>query len=337
MKIAIFGAGSLGTILGAFITKGGMDVDLINRNTDHIAGLKGKGAQVIGTTHMTVPVKALLPEEIKDKYDLIFLMTKQMDNTNVVKQLEKHLTQDGVICTMQNGFPELSVAEIIGEDKTFGCAVSWGATMIGNGVCELTSSPDNLTFSLGSFSPDKQAKLKKIKRVLELMGSVDIENNFLGARWSKLLVNCSFSGMSAVLGATFGEVAKNKKSRLCVQRIAKECIDIAKKADIKFEPIQGKDICKLLDYNSKLKQKISFAIIPFAIRKHRLLKASMLQDLEKGRRCEIDSINGVVCKYGEKYDVPSPFNDLIVKIIHGIEDNKYNPRFDNLRYFENLF
>ena len=82
MKIAIFGAGSLGTILGAFITKGGMDVDLINRNTDHIAGLKGKGAKVIGTVQMTVPVKALLPEEIKDKYDLIFLMTKQMDNTN---------------------------------------------------------------------------------------------------------------------------------------------------------------------------------------------------------------------------------------------------------------
>jgi len=337
MKIAIFGAGSLGTILGAFITKGGMDVDLINRNTDHIAELKEKGAQVIGTMHMTVPVKALLPEEIKGKYDLIFLMTKQMDNTNVVKQLEKYLTQDGVICTMQNGFPELSVAEIIGEDKTFGCAVSWGATMIDKGICELTSAPNNLTFSLGSFSLDKQAKLKKIKGVLELMGPVDIEKNFIGARWSKLLVNCSFSGMSAVLGGTFGEVAKNKKSRLCVQRIAKECIDIAKKADIKIEPIQGKDICKLLDYNNKLKQKISFAIIPFAIRKHRLLKASMLQDIEKGRRCEIDSINGVVCNYGEKYDVPTPFNDLVVKIIHDIEDNKYNPRFDNIKYFENLF
>lgn len=336
MKIAIFGAGSLGTILGAFITKGGMGVDLINRNTGHIAGLKEKGAQVIGTMQMTVPVKALLPEEIKDKYDLIFLMTKQMDNTNVVKQLEKHLTKKGAICTMQNGFPELSVAEIIGEDKTFGCAVSWGATMIGNGVCELTSAPDNLTFSLGSLSPDKQAELEEIKRVLELTGPVDIEKNFIGARWSKLLVNCSFSGMSAVLGATFGEVAKNKKSRLCVQKIAKECIDIAKKAGIKIEPIQGKDICKLLDYNNKLKQKISFAIIPFAIRKHRLLKASMLQDLEKGQRCEIDSINGVVCKYGDKYGVPTPFNDLVVKIIHGIEDNKYNPRFDNLRYFENL-
>jgi 2-dehydropantoate 2-reductase len=337
MKIAIYGAGSLGTILGAFITKGGMDIDLINRNTSHIAGLKGKGAQIIGSIRMTVPVKAFLPEEMKDKYDLIFLMTKQMDNTNVIKQLEKHLTGDGVICTMQNGLPELSVAEIIGEDKTFGCAVLWGATMIGNGVCELTSAPEKLTFNLGSLSPNKQAKLEEIKRVLELMGPVEIEENFLGSRWSKLLVNCSFSGMSAVLGATFGEVAKNKKSRLCVQRIIKECIDTAKKADIKIEPIQGKDICKLLDYNNKLKQKISFAIIPFAIRKHRFTKASMLQDLEKGRRCEIDSINGVVCKYGDKYDVPTPFNDLVVEIIHGIEDSKYPPRFDNLRFFENLF
>jgi 2-dehydropantoate 2-reductase len=63
----------------------------------------------------------------------------------------------------------------------------------------------------------------------------------------------------------------------------------------------------------------------------------MLQDLEKGRGCEIDSINGVVCKYGDKYDVPTPFNDLVVEIIHGIEDGKYPLRFDNIRIFENLF
>lgn len=334
MKIAIYGAGSLGTVLGAFITKGGMDVDLINRNGPHVAGLKAHGARIVGTIQMTVPVKALLPEEMKAKYDLIFLMTKQLDNATVVRHLEHHLTEKGVVCTMQNGLPELSVAEIIGEDKTFGCAVSWGATLIGNGVCELTSAPGNLTFSLGSLCPNKNAELEDIQRVLALMGPVQIERNFLGARWSKLLVNCSFSGMSAVLGATFGEVAQNKKSRLCVQRIVKECIDVADRAGIEIEPIQGKNIRKLMDYNNWIKQKISFAFIPLAIRKHRLLKASMLQDLEKGRKCEVDAINGIVCRYGAKHGVATPFNDLVVEVIHGIEEGKYSPAFDNLRFFE---
>lgn len=81
---------------------------------------------------------------------------------------------------------------------------------------------------------------------------------------------------------------------------------MARAANIKIEPIQGKDVVKLLDYKGKFKQKISFLIIPIAIKKHRLLKASMLQDLEKGKRCEIEAINGVVVRFGKKYGVPPP-------------------------------
>jgi len=86
MRIAIYGAGSLGTILGAYLSKDGLDVELITRNERHIKGLNEKGAQIIGTITMTVPVKAILPEQMSGIYDLIFLMTKQMDNANVVRR-----------------------------------------------------------------------------------------------------------------------------------------------------------------------------------------------------------------------------------------------------------
>jgi 2-dehydropantoate 2-reductase len=337
MYIAIYGAGSLGTILGAFITKNGIEVDLISRNKSHIAGLKANGARIIGTVDMTIPVNALLPEEISKKYDIIFLLTKTIDNTNTVKECVSYLTESGIICTMQNGLPEMSVAEIIGENRTFGCATGWGATLVGNGICELTSEPDSITFSLGSFSKNMDIdKINTIKRILESMGHVEVENNFIGARWAKLLINCSFSGMSAVLGCTFGEAAKNKRSRLCIQRIIKECIDLSRKANIRIEPIQGKDICKLIDYKTKIKEYISFLIIPIAIKKHRLLKASMLQDLEKGKRTEVDGINGIICNYGDRYHFPTPYNDMIVSIIHEIEQGKAKPSFDNLHRFNSL-
>jgi 2-dehydropantoate 2-reductase len=336
MKIAIYGAGSMGTVLGAYITQGGLDVDLITRNAAHVEGLKTKGAHIVGTVHMTVPVKALLPEEMTERYDLIFLMTKQMDNAAVVKRLKDHLTDDGVICTFQNGLPELSVADILGEDRTFGCATSWGATLIGGGVSELTSAPESLTFGLGAMNPGRTDKLADTKQVLELMGHVEIEDNFIGARWSKLLINCSFSGMSAVLGTTYGGVAKNRRSRLCAQRIIKECFDVARGAGITPAPIQGKNIAALLDYQSTLKRLVVFALLPFAIRKHRRLKASMLQDLEKGKPCEIDAINGVVCTYGDRYDVPTPVNDRVVSVIHDIEAGRYRPSFDNLALFDDL-
>lgn len=337
MNIAIYGAGSLGTILGAYITKNGIDVDLISRNKSHITGLKVNGAHIVGTVDITIPVKALLPEEISKKYDIIFLLTKTVDNTTIIHECASHLSDSGIICTMQNGLPEMAIAEVIGEDKTFGCAIGWGATMIGDGVCELTSEPDSISFSLGSYSNNiDNEKINTIKSILESMGTVEIESNFMGARWSKLLINCSFSGMSAVLGCTFGEAAKNKESRLCIQKIIKECIDLSRKASIRIEPIQGKDICKLLDYRTKLKEYISFLIIPIVIKKHRLLKASMLQDLEKGKKSEIDGINGVVCKYGKKYQFPTPYNDMVVTIIHEIEQGKTKPSFDNLHRFDCL-
>lgn len=336
MQIAIWGAGSLGTILGAYITKNGIEIDLISRNAKHIAALKASGAHVIGTIEMTVPVNAFLPEEISKKYDIIFLMTKTINNVETIRECSRYLTNDGVICTMQNGLPEMDVVEVIGESRTFGCAIAWGATMVDSGICELTSEPDSITFSLGSFSSNYDVnKLDAIKSILESMGRVEVENNFIGARWSKLLINCSFSGMSAVLGCTFGEAAKNKKSRLCIQKIIKECIEVSRLAGVKIEPVQGKDICKLLDYNNKLKQFISFQIIPIAIKKHRLLKASMLQDLEKGKKTEVDAINGTVSKYGKKYNYPTPYNDMVVNIIHEIELGRIKPGFDNIERFNN--
>jgi len=336
MRIAIYGAGSLGTVLGAYLTKAGLKVDLINRNRLHVEGLRDNGAKIIGSVEMQVPVNAFFPEEMEGKYDLIFLMTKQQDNKNVVSLLTNYLTSDGVICTTQNGLPEPSVAEVIGDEKTFGCALAWGATMLGYGVCELTSEPDSLTFSLGSLGTANKQKLADIKDVLEMMGPVSIEENFIGARWSKLMINSAFSGMSAILGATFGEVAENPQSRRCVQKILKECIDVADKAGIKIEPIQRRNVRRLFNYTNWVKEWLTYIMIPVAIKKHASLKASMLQDLEKGKLCEIDAINGIVCNYGRDHNYKTPFNDRVVEIIHEVEKGKYSSSFKNISLFLDL-
>ena len=336
MRIAIYGAGSLGTVLGAYLTKNGIDVDLFSRNTNHIEGLKKNGAHIVGKVDFTIPVNAYYPNEIKGKYDLIFLMTKQLDNKNVVTFLKEHLSENGDICTMQNGFPELSVSEIIGENHTIGCSVAWGATLLGNGESELTSEEDSMSFALGRMDGSQDDRLLKCKEVLEKMCPVVLESNFSGMRFSKLLINSAFSGMSAVLGTTFGEASKNKKSRICVQNIIKECIDVAKANDIKIEPIQGKDIVKLLDYKNGFKKKISFILIPLCIKKHAALKASMLQDLEKGKKCEVDAINGVVSEFGKKVNIKTPYNDAVIKVIHEIEEGKRKACFENLDAFKDL-
>ena len=333
MRIAIYGAGSLGTILGAYISRAGVEIELINRNKAHIEALQNKGAQIVGTVQFTQKVVAYSPEEMNGMYDIIFLMTKQQQNPEVVGMLKDYLADDGVMVTFQNGLPEMQIADILGETRVLGCTVAWGATLQSPGICELTSEPDALSFSLGAISSKRSRHFNKVKELLEHMGTVEVEDNFIGTRWSKLLINASFSGMSAVLGCTFGDAAGPKPSRRIVQAVIKDCIDVCNAGGIRIEPVQGKDIVKLLDYSNSLKQAISFFIIPIAIRKHAKLKASMLQDLEKGKLTEVDAINGAVSSYGRKVNCPTPMNDKVVEIIHSIEQGKLTPGLDNLKLF----
>ena len=335
-KYAIYGAGSLGTVLGAYITKNGGEVELINRNRAHVEALRTNGATVTGTVEMNVPVKALTPDEMEGPYDVILLMTKQLYNKQVVTDLKPYLSEDGVIVTLQNGLPEPLIAEIVGSEHTMGCVVEWGAALTSPGVCTLTSEPDSLSFHMGKMDGISDAQFKKVKDLLELMCPVHEEPNLIGARWSKLLINATFSGLGTVVGGTFGDVSENKDAKKIAVRCMKECIDVGHAAGAVFAPVQGKDITKLFYYKNKLKYAFALLLLPIAMKKHRAIVPSMLQDIRNGKACEIDAINGVVCDFGAKYGVDTPINNRIVSVIKRIEKGELKAEKANIRLFDDL-
>ena len=333
---AIYGAGSLGTVLGAFISKNGGQVDLINRNKAHIEALNTKGAKITGTVDMTVPVKAISPDEMEGKYDVIILLTKQLHNKEVVTMLKNFLSEDGVIVTLQNGIPEPSIAEIVGENHTMGCAVEWGAALTEPGVCELTSETDSLSFHMGKMNGITDKQVKMVKELLELMCPVHEEENLMGARWSKLLINATFSGLGTVVGGVFGDVSENKDAQKVAIRCMKECIDVGHATGTQFAPVQGKNIVGLFYYKGALKRALGCKLLPIAMKKHRLIEPSMLQDLKKGKPCEVDAINGVVCEFGKKHGIPTPINDRIVEIIKKIQNGELKAEKKNIHLFDDI-
>lgn len=333
---AIYGAGSLGTVLGAFITKNGGQVDLINRNKAHVDLLNEKGAKIIGTVEMTVPVKAITPDMMEGKYDIIVLLTKQLHNKEVVTMLKDYLSDDGVIVTLQNGIPEPGIAELIGENHTMGCAVEWGAALIEPGVCELTSDKDSLSFHMGKMNGITDEQFKNVKALLELMCPVHEEQNLMGARWSKLLINATFSGLGTVVGGVFGDVTENKDGQKVAIRCMKECIDVGHAAGVEFAPVQGKNIVGLFYYKGALKRAFGCFLLPIAMKKHRDIEPSMLQDLKKGKPCEVDAINGIVCDFGRKHGVKTPINDRIVEIIKKIQNGELKAEKANIRLFDDI-
>ena len=179
-------------------------------------------------------------------------------------------------------------------------------------------------------------RYQQVKALLELMCPVHEEPNLLGARWSKLLINATFSGLGTVVGGTFGDVSENKDAQKVAIRCMKECIDVGHAAGVTFAPVQGKDITKLFYYKGAVKRAIGILLLPIAMKKHRGIVPSMLQDLRAGKPCEVDAINGVVCDYGRRLGVPTPINDRIAQIIRDAQAGKLQPCPENIRRFDDL-
>lgn len=336
MRAAIYGAGAMGTVLGAFIVKGGGNVDLITRNAAHVDALNNNGAHIVGTVDFTVPVHAYTPEEMSGRYDLILLMTKQLSNAEICGFLSPFLAEKGVICTMQNGLPEPSVAEVVGGDRCLGCAVSWGATLVENGVSRLTSEPSKMTFALGSLEGDNPA-LEGVKNFLSLAGKVSIESNFMGARWAKLAVNSAFSSLSALTGLTFGEVARDKRTKGYALDLLNEAFAVADACGVSLEKIQGHDLEFYYSCKKKgLKRKIALALLPLAMRHHADIRSGMYYDLISGNRCDIDRINGLVVKVGRKFGVKTPLNLNVLRVVHEISAGKREICMENLDLLDRM-
>lgn len=329
MRIGIMGAGSLGTIIGALINRGGRDAVLIDANREIVDAMNSSGATITGFMEVNVPVRAITPDQLEGVYDLIFLLTKQTYNHTALNQLIPHLNEKSTVCTLQNGIPEESVASYVGRERTVGGAVGFGATWVRPGVSMLTSPEATVrkfAFDIGEMDGSVTPRLDRVREVLGLAGGCHILTNLMGIRWTKLLMNATFSGMSAALGCTFGDVLYNDRAMVCVAHIADETIRVARASGYRLVEMQGVDfeVLELRD-DSDIPGKMDFYRKVWG--PHARLKASMLQDLEKGLKTEIDYINGMVCKKGRVGGVPTPYNDKVVELVSEAQEKGVVPDF----------
>ncbi|MDE5722107.1 MAG: 2-dehydropantoate 2-reductase [Clostridia bacterium] len=327
MRAAVFGAGATGTVLGALIAKCGKEIDLITRNKEHVTALNAHGAHISGKTHLNVKVNALLPEESRGKYGLIFLMTKQTANESAYEFIRAHLLEDGVVCTLQNGLPEVELASAVCENRCLGCTATFGATFIRAGEAELTS--EKISFALGS-PFGKIQQITTVKEYLQCAGNVTIINNFTGARWAKLAINAAFSPLSAITGLTFGQVAADERGRKLALALLNEAFTAAKSNGVKLEKIQGHDIVKLFGCKGAIKRVFALKILPLAVKSHKNIVSGMYFDLKSGKTCEIEYLNGAVVKAAKEGGIAVPLNEKVISLAHEIEGGARKIRKENL-------
>ena len=329
MRMAIMGTGSLGTIIGALITRNGHSIDCVDINRDHVKALNSRGARVVGLLDLVQPVTALTPDELRGEYDLLLYLAKTTDNASALPSILKHLKRDGAVVCMQNGIPENAVADIIGRFRTIGCIVGWGATYIEPGVSRLTSAPERMEFILGELNGQNTTRLQEVSKVLGAAGKTRTTANLIGFRWSKLMSNAGFSAMSAVMAGTYGEVLNHPKALACAQHIFREALAICRSAGIEVEPRGGFDN-REFDFHTEEERIGKIALYRRRMRPYRNVRTGMLDDLEAGRKPEYEAFNGTITRWGRKWGVASPVNDQVLDIFRGIWEGRLTISRKNL-------
>lgn len=333
MRIALVGAGSMGTVIGALLTRGGEDIVLVDVNEAHVRAMNEKGARITGHMELTVPVRAVTPAEMQGIYDLVIYLVKTTYDDVALPQILPYIGEKSAVITLQNGVPEERVAAVVGKERTLGGAIGWGATLLEPGVSELTSETEAMTYDIGELDGSVSERLLTIKAILEKAGKPEITTNLAGIRWTKLMANVSFSGVGTALNCTYGDILDNEKALVAATSIIVETIKTARALGIKMEPMQGVDPGILLDIIREGEEN-ALNVIKMVWGRHRDLVPSMLQDLRKGLPCEVETLNGYLSAKSAEAGVPTPVNDRVTDIIRGIQEGRYPLSFDNLDMIE---
>ena len=297
----------MGTSLGAALTKAGISVELVSRNAAHVEALRTRGAVLTGSVSMTVPVTAMLPEEMAGKYDIIFLAIRQRGNREAAQGLLPFLKEDGALVSVQNGLPERALSEVFGADRVYGCALSWGAERIAPGEIQMTGG--GFRYALGAFGAG--SKLQEIDALLAKTGEVTA-GDLNEIRFAKLAVNASFSTLSVISGLTFGELAsRHKKLALALMR---EVFSVARAAGCKKLPLNGHDLFRVFS------GPWAGLLLPVAMKPYKNTRSGMLKDLEAGRRTDVDYVAGAAVDEGGRLDVETPLLESAVSLVHDIEN-----------------
>lgn len=340
MRIALVGAGAIGTILGARMSKAGEDIVLADTYADHVKALNSKGATLSGHLNETIPVKAASPDQLEGTYDLLIMLTKQTALRESLQSLRKHTHEGTLVLTLQNGIPEDIAREFFALDKVWGGGVEFSATFAGPGCSELTCDPSNLAITIGRLDGTVPPEAEQLKRCFAGLADCHITDNLLGMRYTKLTDNSVFSGLPTALGCEVGDVLDSPEAMAVIAHLGREAGMIIEKLGI--HPIELFGLQPLMSNvgftDEAGMQKVIKDYWTPIYTPYRKQVASMLQDIRKGNRCEILFIDGKFVEKAKELGMQVPFLEKVVDVVSRLENKELSldKAWDNLKEFTAL-
>lgn len=328
--IVIWGAGAIGGTIGAYWARAGIPILLVDIVAEHVEACRTTGLKISGPIEeFTQVIPAVTPAELTGKYKRIILAVKAQATEAALDALVPHLAEDGFVFSAQNGLNEIAISQRVGETRTMGCFVNFGADWHGPGEI-LYGNRGALV--IGELAGQMTSRALEMHR-LGLMFEPDsiLTNNIWGYLWGKLAYGAMLFGTALTNDSMSANFADPQRLGVWLE-LGREVGAVAAERGVKslgfgeFDPMvfapgqpeypQIETIAWLADYTSRTAKTHSGIWRDLAVRK---------------RKTEVDPQIGIIAKLGREAGVATPTIETLVKLIHEVEDGKRPLSFDTLK------
>ena len=321
-RIGIFGAGAIGSVVGGMLTRAGRNVTLIDQWPEHVEAMKARGLRLSGAMgDLTVPVRALHVHELQtvsEPFDAAFVAVKSYDTEWATALALAYLrVPDGVVVDFQNGINDARVAALAGAHRSLGCVITISAGMYEPGHAMRTDSA-SLGFKVGEHDGADTPRARELAEILSAVAETKVTPNLWGERWSKLAINCMANPLSGLTGLGTLDVRTIREIAAVGVHLGAEAITVGRAAGHEVEPIYGIATQRYVDAYKGQGLAALLEEIAAIARARGGGQPSLLQDVIKRRRTEIDYLNGFVCAEGRRLSVATPYNDAVVAAVRGL-------------------
>jgi 2-dehydropantoate 2-reductase len=339
MRIGILGVGGIGGVIGGYLARAARDVTLIDLWPENIEYIKANGITVTAQDEeFTARARALHLGEVaaaRPAFDVVVLSVKSYDTSWSAKFIQPYLRPGGFIASAQNSINEDAIAEVVGWPRVVGCVVTLGAAMYEPGRPQRTSPSDRPAFTLGEPSGMITPRIERLAGILSDVGPTKTTGNLWGERWAKLATNCMSNAVAGMTGLKSAELREDPAIRRLSIAIAGELMEVASALGVSVEPISGIPAAMFLDAltDGSVQEEVEQGIVE-AGRNIGTGRPSLAQDVMKGRKTEVEELNGYVVKKGLQVGVPTPVNRAIVALTKRVEAGDLEPSLSNLEHIE---
>jgi len=346
-RIVVVGAGAIGGYTGGNLAHNGFDVTLIDPWPEHVEAIRKDGLALDGVTsdefvlarpktlHLT-EVQHLAKER---PIDIAFISVKSYDTEWAATMIRQYLAPTGYVVSLQNCINEERIASIVGWGRTVGAiAAILSAELYAPGKIRRTGGknpPGHEVYRVGEVHGRMTRRIEELGAMIRTVDTCKVTDNLWGERWSKLCVNGMHNGVSAASGLSGNAMRQDERIRSVIIKLGGESVRIGQALGYRLEDIAGQDSETLARASEGDRAALdSVESLMLALRnsqqRSEQQRPSMGQDMEKGRRTEIDFINGVIVARGREIGLPAPTHEKLIAAVKRVELGDARPSPEHL-------